>query len=50
MEDKTVVIYISDEEYASRLARVLNKRKPAEVVIERVTERDSSEKINSMGK
>ena len=41
MGEKTIVVYISDEEYVGRFIRALNKRKPAGVVIERVTEREA---------
>ena len=53
MGDKTIVIYITDEEYATRLIRALNRRKPSGVTIERVTEREdfwrSRERITEDG-
>ena len=41
MADIIIVIYITDEEYAARLIRALNRRKPPGVTIERVTEREA---------
>ncbi|MBR0119217.1 MAG: hypothetical protein IJM01_03700 [Eubacterium sp.] len=41
MVDKSIVVYITDEEYAVRLIRALNRRKPPGVIIERVTEREA---------